>query len=413
MLKHFEIPTNRWMRAAFFLMAGAALIWTAGLAGSLTWNLWQERQVLEEDARLIARTAFEKDVLYRRWNSASDGVYVPITPTTPPNPYLNDYPNQNITTSDGKTYTLINPAYMNRQVFDLSQSGVIGHITSLNPIRPENGPDGWEANALRAFEGGAAEFSSVEPFQNGQYLRLMRPLYVEEQCLPCHAQQGYVVGQVRGGISENVPLAPLDQASRSHRDVLILAHAGIWLAGLLGLGVFGNRLNLSLNRQVEAEHHLLELSINDSLTGLKNRHFFEQTLRQMEKEQVKPVSLLVADIDDLKKVNDSQGHAAGDRLIQRAAAILNESFRASDIISRTGGDEFVVILPGADEIQAAVLLNRVRQNLARHNLELPDQPLVISLGIATSSDHGSLHETLTEADSQMYAEKVGHKKIKI
>ena len=96
-------------------------------------------------------------------------------------------------------------------------SGVIGHITSLNPIRPENGPDDWEAGALRAFDQGAAEVSTVATYQNDPYMRLMRPLYVEENCLPCHAKQGYVVGQVRGGISENVPLAPLDQASRSYQ----------------------------------------------------------------------------------------------------------------------------------------------------------------------------------------------------
>ena len=100
---HFDLPTNRWMRAAFFLMIGAALIWTTGLAGSLIWNLGEAQRVQEEDARLIARTAFEKDVLYRRWNSAMGGVYVPVTPDSQPNPYLNGYPDQNITTADGKT----------------------------------------------------------------------------------------------------------------------------------------------------------------------------------------------------------------------------------------------------------------------------------------------------------------------
>jgi hypothetical protein len=99
-----NLPSDhRLARAAFIMMAGAALIWTVILGGSLTWNLLEEDRLDAENARLVARTAFEKDVLYRSWNSSFGGVYVPVSPTLQPNPYLNGYPRQNLTSVDGHT----------------------------------------------------------------------------------------------------------------------------------------------------------------------------------------------------------------------------------------------------------------------------------------------------------------------
>jgi hypothetical protein len=90
-----------------------------------------------------------KDVVYRRWNAGHGGIYVPVTDETPPNPYL-EVPERDITTQSGVVLTLMNPAYMTRQVHELGAKafGIQGHITSLNPIRPANAPDSWEARAL-------------------------------------------------------------------------------------------------------------------------------------------------------------------------------------------------------------------------------------------------------------------------
>jgi len=76
-----------------------------------------------------------------------------------------------------------------------------GHITSLNPIRPDNAPDEWERRALRAFEQGQHEAVSLETLDGEPYLRFMRPMIVEKKCLKCHAAQGYQEGDIRGGIS--------------------------------------------------------------------------------------------------------------------------------------------------------------------------------------------------------------------
>lgn len=188
----------------------AILVWTSILLIFAEINYLKTKHYAEESARIEARSLFQKDVIYRRWNSMHGGVYVPISEWSPPNKYLADNPDRDVTTTNGKKLTLINPAYMTRQVHELGkdQYGVFGHITSLKLIRPENVADHWETEALYAFEDEQTEFSSVEKIEEKEYMRLMRPLNVEEACLKCHADQGYKVGDIRGGISIAVPMEP-------------------------------------------------------------------------------------------------------------------------------------------------------------------------------------------------------------
>ncbi len=189
------------------------------------------------------------------------GVYVPVTERTVPNPYL-DVPERDITTPSGRRLTLMNPAYMTREVHDLVKDtyGIYGHITSLNPIRPENAADAWETRALQAFERGEEEVSSVEDFVGEPHMRLMRPLVTEEGCLKCHAAQGYNVGDIRGGISVSVPMAPLLATGRSRLTALYLGHGVIWAIGLavIGLGVQRIRREIAQRRRAEEEQHKRE-----------------------------------------------------------------------------------------------------------------------------------------------------------
>ena len=173
-------------------MLGIAVLWSLLIALSFGWNLKSERSITLEGARLEARTAFEKDVIYRRWNAEHGEIYAPVTEATPPNPYI-DVPERDITTLLGKKLTQINPAYMTRQAHELAKktSGVKGHITSLNPIRPANAPDNWETRALKAFQTGVKEVSYVEEIKGENYMHLMQPLLTEKTCLKCHAKQGY------------------------------------------------------------------------------------------------------------------------------------------------------------------------------------------------------------------------------
>ncbi|MCX6240090.1 MAG: hypothetical protein NTY07_21545 [Bacteroidia bacterium] len=100
---------------------------------SLAWSIYQEHQSANEYAKVEASANFNKDLLFRRWAIMHGGVYVPITETTPPNPYLEFLPDRDIATSTGKKLTLVDHAYMTRQIHTIAESqyGVKGHITSL------------------------------------------------------------------------------------------------------------------------------------------------------------------------------------------------------------------------------------------------------------------------------------------
>lgn len=187
-----------------------------------------------EAARIEARTAFRNDVTYRRWNASHGGVWAPVTPDTPPNPYLKTT-ERDIRTPGGTLLTKINPAYMTRQVHEIDQAlhRYQRHITSLLPIRPGNRPDAWEIRALKQFETGETEVSEKVMMNNEAALRLMRPLITEEGCLKCHAEQGYRVGDIRGGISVTVPLAPFTAIEQDNIRSVTLAYAGVWIAGMI------------------------------------------------------------------------------------------------------------------------------------------------------------------------------------
>ena len=151
------------------------------------------------------------------------------------------------------------------------------------------------------------------------------------------------------------------------------------------------------------------IGVHDSLTQLYNRSYFEEELSRLEKSRLYPVSIFMIDVDGLKIINDSQGHAAGDHLLQRAAHVLMKSFRSEDMVARIGGDEFVVLLPSTDEEAAQSALNRIQHFLLLDNKDNPKTELIISVGLATGKKPGSLSGKLKEADGLMYQNKQARK----
>jgi diguanylate cyclase (GGDEF)-like protein/PAS domain S-box-containing protein len=159
------------------------------------------------------------------------------------------------------------------------------------------------------------------------------------------------------------------------------------------------------------EEKLRFLSTHDSLTGLYNRSYFEETLARLERSGQFPVSVIVGDVDDLKLVNDTYGHAAGDELLRRAADALREAFRDNDIIARIGGDEFAVLIPSSDAGVARKAIERVRSTLEARNQNRGDLRMGLSIGAATAREATRLEEAVKEADRAMYREKIVRREL--
>jgi len=236
------------------------LAWTVLLGFSCWSSVSLHKKTVENIALAEARATIGRDLLYRRWGAMHGGVYVPPTAATPPNPYLSHIPDRDVITRDGKALTLINPAYMTRQVYEMAQkdkNGLgIGHLTSLKPIRPENAPDPWEIKALKEFENGAEEVSAIVVHDGSSYLRHMRTFKTEQSCLKCHAHQGYKVGDVRGGLNVSIPIQPLMEATKDEINGTIARHGGIWLLGFLLFIAGSAKLSASAQIQQDVQDEL-------------------------------------------------------------------------------------------------------------------------------------------------------------
>lgn len=157
----------------------------------------------------------------------------------------------------------------------------------------------------------------------------------------------------------------------------------------------------SKNTQLSLER----ASTHDFLTGLYNRAFFDEELKRLQLGRRFPVSVIMADIDGLKNMNDKYGHDKGDQLLQRTAKILAKAFRGDDMVARLGGDEFIALLPNTDAGAVKQTLLRIEKNFDKSNTDKTEIPLSISLGASTAENGKELKYSLLQADKNMYIEK--------
>ena len=164
---------------------------------------------------------------------------------------------------------------------------------------------------------------------------------------------------------------------------------------------------------IEAQRALKNLSLTDELTGLYNRRGFltfaeQQVKLERHESSARGLVLLFADLDGLKKINDNYGHEEGSEAISAFSSILKSCLRASDLIARWGGDEFVILSIGSSDKNAGPILERINDGVSKYNAE-SDKPykLACSIGFTTVDGGGwkSLEGIIAEADTAMYAEK--------
>jgi len=230
------------LRRIFIMIAAG---WTTAMGITYSSAFYRTRIGALELAREGAATAYAKDALYRRWNTQHGGVYVPVTMTTPPNPFLQDVPERDIQTPTGRRLTLLNHAYMIRQVYEMDPNGPEGHLVASHPLNPKNLPDGWESKALESFSAGKTESFAVMEMRGRRHFRLIRPLTLLPGCVPCHEAQGFKAGDIYGGMSIAVDMAPYEADARGRLTAASTGLTALWLLGLGGIGAawrpLGNR----------------------------------------------------------------------------------------------------------------------------------------------------------------------------
>ncbi|MFW7380992.1 MAG: GGDEF domain-containing protein [Oligoflexus sp.] len=183
-----------------------------------------------------------------------------------------------------------------------------------------------------------------------------------------------------------------------------------------------------LIRDVTAETNLQDQykdkaiqSITDPLTGLFTRAYFEEYLQgqvsRMEtlaEDERYPISIVMCDIDYFKKVNDEYGHQAGDYVLKVVSDLMKQTFRKTDVCCRYGGEEFLVILPAANYINAGIAANKLRQAIQNEVIVFEDThiPVTISCGIGTIDlGQETYDETMARADAALYESKRGGRNL--
>lgn len=376
-----------------------------------------------------ASTLFNNIVTLRKWNSDHGAIYVKAHDKIEPNPYLKD---NHTYTKDNELLIKINPAWMTRQISELSnkKEKYYFKITSLQPINPNNAPDNFEKTALENMKRNKTKevYTSLE---NDKF-NFMGALKVEQSCLECHTTQGYNIGDTMGGLRVSIPIDNYlhnMEIVDSKTELLYVITIFTSIVFILVItytvnSIYVRELNiLKLNKTLEAKVNqrtkelknankkLLEISSVDFLTNIPNRRcFFDVGNKSfyLAKREKHPLSIICIDIDHFKSINDNYGHNIGDEILKLVSSKMNKLIRKSDILARTGGEEFTILLNNTDKENAFILAEKLRttiQNSYYRDKEFEIQ-VTISLGISElQNDDEELDSIINRADKALYKAK--------
>ncbi len=259
-------------------------LWIIIIIISILWNFFSIEENVFRLAENKCSSFFEEIETTRLWNALHGGVYVTITKETQPNKYLK-IKNRDIITIDSIKLTKINPAFMTRQIAKLAKkhNDIQYHITSLKPIRPENKADLWETKVLKSFKKKTDKILEISKYKGLEAYRYMKPLMIKKSCLKCHGEQGYKIGDVRGGISVTMPVNFYKKTEKKQKTKIFIFHFFTMIIGVIGIFFFkklSNKYILILQKKNE-EMKIVNENLNISNEELRTQQ--EEILKQKNK----------------------------------------------------------------------------------------------------------------------------------
>ena len=202
--------------------------------------------------------------------------------------------------------------------------------------------------------------------------------------------------QFAAGNFDNIPPSLIPDSIIARKDEL----------GILGRAFdrMSHKLRKMINDLEDQQKKLKEISYHDILTGLYNRTFLEEEINRLDTARQLPISIIMADINGLKLINDTYGHEKGDELLVKTSEILTSSIRSEDLVARWAGDEFVILLPQTSKEEAGKVYNRIKTQCKECNAPYP---ISLGMGMAVkTSIEQDIYEVLNEADDKMYQNKL-------
>ena len=243
-----RIPLN--LRSKFILAIGTILTLSYGIL--LFYISTVQNHLVIEQAEQQARMLHKQILLTRQWVADHSGLFVIQTDKQQANPFL---PQSILLSTEGGTLVKRNPAMVTRELSEYAAKSDFCwfRVTSLNPVNPANAPDEFEKNSLQLFEKGTAELVKITRDNRGRILRYIAPLAVEQSCMACHAQHGYIEGDIRGALSISIPVFWSDKAiARNNRSILLFGMLSITAVSLALYFLFSSLVALPIDRLAKA-----------------------------------------------------------------------------------------------------------------------------------------------------------------
>lgn len=163
-------------------------------------------------------------------------------------------------------------------------------------------------------------------------------------------------------------------------------------------------MQLDYTEYKEQQKKIEYISFHDKLTKLYNRFFMEEEIRRLDTERQLPISVIMADVNGLKLINDTYGHEQGDKILIRVGDILLRSVRKEDIVARWAGDEFLILLPQTDKKAVDQIRRRIKKECKK--TQSSEMPVALGVGVATKEENEDIYHTIHRADKNMYQDKL-------